>query len=81
MDFSFAWYNVLSQYIGPFTISLVRDIQSAASLQSAHLIVVPQKTAETMTDAQIQLVYQAVQLGANLIIEMPSPEWSSLTAM
>ncbi len=80
MDFSFAWYNLLSQYVGPFSISLVRDIQSSSSLQ-AHLIVVPQKTAEMMTDAQIQLVYQAVQLGANLLIEMPSPEWSSLTAI
>ena len=80
MDFSFAWYNLLSQYVGPFTISLARDIQSSSALQ-AHLIIVPQKTAESMTESQIQLVFQAVQLGANLIIEMPTPEWSNLTAI
>ena len=78
MDFSFAWYNLLSQYIGPFTISLVSEI--SGTIQS-RLIVVPQKAAETMTDAQIQLVFQAVQLGADLIIEMPTPEWSALTAI
>ena len=29
LDFSFAWYNLLSQYVGPFTIALAGDIKEA----------------------------------------------------
>lgn len=77
-DFSFAWYNALSQTFGPFSIALVRDIQSAQDLR-AQLIVIPQKTAEAFSESQIQLVSQAVQQGASLVIEMPPPEWAPLT--
>ncbi len=80
LDFSFAWYNLLLQYAGSFSIVLSRDLQSAAALQ-AQLIVIPEKTAESMSETQIQLVAQAVQKGATLIIEMPQPEWASLTAI
>ena len=80
LDFSFAWYNLLSQYAGPFTIALTGDIKEAADLQY-RLIVIPQRSAESMTDAQIQIVSQAVQLGTTLIIEMPSPEWAPLTSI
>ena len=80
LDFSFAWYNTLSQYVGPFTIALSRDIKQASEVQY-RLIVVPQKTAEVLTDTQIQFISQAVQLGSTLIIEMPPPEWASLTAI
>lgn len=80
LDFSFAWYNLLSQYAGPFSIMLARDVQ-AASVAQAQLIVVPQKSAESLTENQIQAVGQAVQKGASLIIEMPTPEWASLTAV
>ena len=80
LDFSFAWYNLLSQYAGPFNIALAHDVQSAAALQ-AQLIVVPQKTAETLGENQIQLIAQAVQKGASLVIEMPTPQWASLTAV
>lgn len=80
MNFAFAWYNFLSQYAGPFSIILSRDVQSAAILQ-AQVIVVPQKTAELLSDTQIQLIGQAVQKGATLVIEMPTPEWSALTAI
>lgn len=80
LDFSFAWYNLLSQVAGSFNIALTKDIQSSASLQ-AQLIVVPQKTAETLSDTQIQLISQAVQRGASLIVEMPTPAWSSMTAI
>ena len=80
MDFSFAWYNLLSQYVGSFSIVLAGQIQSAVELQS-QLIVVPQRTAQTMSEAQIQYITQAVQKGAVLIVEMPSPEWAPLTAI
>ncbi len=80
MNFAIAWYNLLSQYVGTFSIALTHDIQSAAALQ-AQLIVIPQKTAESFNDAQIQLVSQAVQKGASLVIEMPTPEWAPLTAI
>ena len=80
LDFSFAWYNLLSQYVGPFSIALSKDIRQATDVQY-HLIIVPQRTAETMSDAQIQFISQAVQLGSTLIVEMPSPEWASLTAI
>lgn len=80
LDFSFAWYNLLSQYVGSFSITLAGKIQSAIELQ-AQWIVIPQRTAQTMSEAQIQYITQAVQKGAVLIIEMPSPEWAPLTAI
>ncbi|MBQ9394643.1 MAG: hypothetical protein IJU23_03870 [Proteobacteria bacterium] len=80
MNFAFAWYNFLSQYAGPFSIILCRDVQSAAILQ-AQVIVVPQRSAELLSETQIQLIGQAVQKGATLVIEMPTPEWSALTAI
>lgn len=80
IDFSFGWYNLLSQVAGAFNIALTTGIQSSASLQ-VQLIVVPQKTAETLNETQIQLISQAVQRGANLIVEMPTPAWSSMTGI
>lgn len=78
VDFSFAWYNLLSQYVGPFGIALASSISGPVQ---AQLIVVPQKTAESMTESQIQAITQSVQRGATLILEMPTPEWGALTAV
>ncbi|MBQ9818099.1 MAG: hypothetical protein IJM59_11650 [Proteobacteria bacterium] len=80
LDFSFAWYNLLTQYVGTFGIAQTRDIQSASAMQ-AQLIVVPQRSAESMSESQIQIIAQAVQKGATLIVEMPTPEWAPLTAI
>lgn len=80
LDFSFAWYNFLSQYVGPFTIALAGDIKDASSLPY-RLIVIPQQSAECFSAEQIQMVTRAVELGATLILEMPSHEWHHLTAI
>ena len=79
MDFSFAWYNLLTQYVGPIAIALVPEVGKEPI--TAQLIVIPQKAAESFTDRQIAQVEQAVQRGATLILEMPTPAWASLTAM
>ena len=81
MDFSFAWYNAMSQVIGPFSIALTRQIQSSEDLAQARLIVIPQNAAEQMNEAQIQSVAQSVQLGASLILEMPGHAWAPVTGM
>lgn len=80
MDFSLAWYNVLTQMVGPFRIALAKDIKSISDLD-AQLIVIPQRTGDIFTEAQIQLVSQVVSDGATLIIEMPKATWSPLTAL
>lgn len=80
-DFSFAWYNAMSQTIGPFAIALTRDIQSAEDLSQAHLIVIPRNAAESMTESQIQIVAQSVRLGASLILEMPGHAWTPIAGM
>lgn len=81
MDFSFAWYNAMSQVIGPFSIALTRQIRTYDDLAQARLIVIPQNAAEQMSEAQIQSVAQSVQLGASLIIEMPGHAWAPVTGM
>lgn len=80
MDFSLAWYNVLTQMVGPFRIALAKDIKTLSDLD-AQLIVIPQRTGDLFTEAQIQLISQVVSDGASLIIEMPKATWSPLTAL
>lgn len=81
MDFSFAWYNAMSQIFGPFSITLTNRIRSANDLSNAKIIVIPQNAAAQMNDDQIQLIAQNVQLGASLIIEMPGQAWTPITGV
>ena len=80
LDFSFAWYNYLTQEIGPFSIALTDDLNDAA-FESIRLIVIPRRTAALMNAAQIGMVETAVTRGASLLIEMPDPAWANLTAV
>ena len=80
LDFSFAWYNYLSQEIGPFSIALTDDLSDAA-FDAIRLIVVPRRSAALMNAAQIGMIETAVSKGASLLIEMPDPAWSNLTAV
>lgn len=77
-DFSFAWYNFLSQSMGAFSIALTGEIVSPPK---AQIIVVPQRSAEKMSKVQIEAIAQAVERGATLLIEMPPPSWSALTGV
>ncbi len=80
LDFSFAWYNLMTQEIGPFSIALASEV-TAETFSEMRLIVIPRKTAQTMSEAQIELVENAVTHGASLVVEMPTPAWSSLTSV
>ncbi|MCL2325848.1 MAG: hypothetical protein FWC40_05035 [Proteobacteria bacterium] len=80
MDFSFAWYNILTQEVGPFSMVLVGDLQET-SFQGMRLIVIPRRAAEAMSEEQIALMARVVAQGASLLIEMPPPPWSELTAV
>lgn len=80
LDFSFAWYNLLTQEVGPFSIDLTSNIVDA-SFRGARLIIVPRRTAASFSEEQVEFVMQAVQAGASLLIEMPTPQWAALTAV
>lgn len=78
MDFSFAWYNAIAQYVGPFSITLARDIENHAN---ANIIIIPQNAAQAFSNDQIETVKRRVEAGATLVIEMPAPAWEPLTAI
>ena len=80
MDFSLAWYNLLTQSIGPVSLQLVSNIAAQDAL-NARWIIVPEKAANQFSDEQIRRIAQSVQRGATLILEMPGPRWESLTAL
>ena len=80
LDFSFAWYNVLTQEVGPFSF-LFPEMVTEQKLAGMRLIVVPRRAAAAMNETQIAAVETAVSRGASLLLEMPTPAWASLTAV
>lgn len=80
LDFSFAWYNVLTQEIGPFSIALSDELKDE-DLDKIRLIIIPRKTAALLNESQIALIENAVTQGKTLLIEMPDPNWAALTAI
>lgn len=80
LDFSFAWYNVLTQEIGPFSIALADELNDTA-FENIRLIVIPRRTAALMNESQIAAIETAVTQGRSLLIEMPEPQWANLTAI
>ncbi len=80
LDFSFAWYNALTQEIGPFSIALPNDVNEQL-LSDIRLIVVPKRAAVDLTETQIATIEAAVTRGASLLIEMPTPAWAALTSI
>ena len=80
LDFSFAWYNMLTQEIGPFSIALADELSDNA-FENIRLIVIPRRTAAMMNESQIAVIEAAVTQGRSLLIEMPEPNWANLTAI
>ncbi|MGI5830784.1 MAG: hypothetical protein ACOX8U_11560 [Bradymonadia bacterium] len=80
LDFSFAWYNLLAQEVGVFNIELSSNINDDY-FNGAKIIVIPAKSAASFSDEQIQWTLSAVDKGAVLILEMPTPAWAPVTAI
>jgi hypothetical protein len=80
LDFGYAWYNALAQEVGPFKLRSAQSF-TLEDLEGVHLVVVPGAAARSMDIAQIDNITMYVQRGGSLILEMPGPQWASLTGI
>jgi hypothetical protein len=79
-DFSGAWWNWLTQEIGPGAV-LTPDALTPARLESIRLLVLTRSAAHAPTVEQLAAVHGVVDRGGAVLLELPAPGWEGLSGV